>query len=497
MSNLVKRFSFIFILALLVNLLAPLTNAFAAGPATNLTIHKVTGSTETTATYDQLVNGTAPEGSQPISNISFTYWNVTKDQLETMKAAPGSYDTLAEVEALVGSKTGTTAKTAADGTTTVPSLAEGFYWFIEDETTAVKTANAVPFGLELPLTNEAGTGFITDLHVFPKNTLQDLPTIDKDVKTDGTKSASFNVGDEFNWIIQPSVPKGIDEYAKFTVSDTIASQLTFAGTDKVTVEVNGTALTAGTDYTVTYVDGKVVVDFTDAGRKALAAAGDAAKLNIFIPTVINDTAVMGLPITNNATINFDNGHGVTTEPGGTNPPVDVPEVPTTDVPKVYTGGKKFVKTDGSGENLQGAVFVIKNAEGKYLVQGSDLKVTWVDSKDDATKFTSAADGSFEVKGLSYGADGSDNAGSTDYQIEEVTAPAGYSLPTNPVTSFTVNSTSYYADPTAATLTDAAPQEVINKKTTLPMTGGMGTIIFTVIGLALMVAALVFFRRRQA
>ncbi len=495
MSKFTQRISLFLIITLLLSFVTPFAKVFAAGPATNLTIHKVTGSTEQAATYNQLVNGTAPEGSQPISNISFTYWKVTKEQLDALKADQTKYSKEDAVTAYVGTKLGTTAKTTADGKTTISDLAEGFYWFVEDYSSAVKTSNAVPFALELPITNEAGNGYITDLNVFPKNTLQELPTIDKDVKADGTKSASFNIGDSFNWIIQPSVPVGIEEYKKFTVTDTIDSKLTFAGTDKVSVEVNGTKLAAD-NYTVSNPDGKVVVDFTDAGRKALAAAGSNAKLNIFIPTVINDTAVMGQPIKNNATLTFDNGHGVTTEPGGQNPPVTPPTVPSTDTPIVYTGGKKFIKTNGSGTNLPGAVFVVKNAEGKYLVQDSKLVATWVDSKDTATKFTSETDGSFEVKGLAYGEDGSNNKGVTDYKIEEITAPEGYTLPTNPETPFTVNSTSYYADPTAAQLTDAAPQEVINKKTEIPNTGGIGTVIFTVVGLALMLLAFVLLRRRQ-
>jgi len=494
MSKFTQRISLFLVITLLLSFVTPFGKAFAASEKTNLIIHKVTGSSEGTATYDQLVNGTSPTGSQPISNISFTYWKVTKEQLAALKADQTKYSKEDAVTAYVGAKLGTTAKTTADGKTTISDLAEGFYWFVEDYSSAVKTSNAVPFALELPITNEAGNGYITDLNVFPKNTLQELPTIDKDVKTDGNKSASFAVGEEFNWIIQPSVPVGIEEYDMFKVTDTIDSKLTFAGADKVVVEINGTKLTPDTDYKVTTVDSKVIVEFTKAGLAKLKV--ENPKLNIFIPTVINDTAVMGLPIKNNATLSFDNGHGTTTEPGGTNPPVTPPTVPSTDTPIVYTGGKKFVKTNGSGTNLSGAVFVVKNAEGKYLVQDENLKATWVDSKDTATKFTSETDGSFEVKGLAYGEDGSNNKGATDYKIEEITAPAGYTLPTNPETPFTVNSTSYYADPTAAQLTDAAPQEVINKKTEIPNTGGIGTVIFTVVGLALMLLAFVLLRRRQ-
>lgn len=491
MSKFTQRLSIFLIVTLVLGLVLPVKASAATGKVTDLTIHKITGSEETTATYDQLVNGTAPAGSKPISNISFTYWKVTSEQLKQLKANPQNYDTLEKVRTLLSEPTGTTSKTAADGTTKVPNLAEGYYWFIEDKSTAIKDAKAVPFGLELPITNEAGTGYINDLHVFPKNTLQDLPTIDKDVKSDNTKSASFAVGESFNWIIQPSVPKGIEEYEKFEVTDTIDSRLTFQGTEKVKVTINGNVLSSG-DYTATYSNNKLVVSFTKAGLGKLNV--ENPKLEIFVPTMINDTAVMGLPISNDATLNFDNGHGVTTQPGTDTPP---PTVPPTDIPKVYTGGKKFVKTNGQGTNLGEAEFVIMNGAGDYLVQDGNLKVSWTKSENDATKFISSADGKFEVKGLAYGDDNANNTGATTYKIKEVKAPKGYSLPTNPVTEFTVNSTSYHADPSATVLADAAAQEIINKKTEIPNTGGIGTVIFTVIGIGLMALALVFFRRKQA
>ncbi|WP_414054784.1 SpaH/EbpB family LPXTG-anchored major pilin [Macrococcus equi] len=499
MSKITKRFSVIFVLALLMSILTPLTNAFAAAPTTNLTIHKITGDTERQATYGELSGTETPTGD-PISGISFSYWKVTPEQLATMKANISAYDTDAEVQAYVGSaKLGTTAKTAADGTVVVSNLAEGQYWFIEDPSTAVKTSNAVPFGLDLPITNQDGTGYITDLHVYPKNTLEDTPTIDKDVNTDGNKSSSFNVGDEFNWLIQPTIVKGIEEYKQYTVTDKIDTKLDFQGVDKVTVELNGAALTNATDYNVTYDAATRVakVDFTAAGLTKLGQAGTTGKVNIMIPTVINNTAIIGQPILNGATLNFDNGHGITTEPGGTTPP----EVPPTDIPKVYTGGKNFVKTDGASGTLQGAEFVIKNEAGEFLVQNATtLTATWTTDQSQATKFTSDAAGKFEVKGLSYGADGSNNTGSTDYFLVEVKAPAGYTIPTNPETTFTVNATSYYSDPTAITdataQATAAPQEIINKKTSIPNTGGMGTVLFTVVGLMMMSAAIIVYRKRQ-
>lgn len=492
MSKLTKRFSVLLVFALLFSIILPVTQASAAASDTNLTIHKITGDSEIEATYGHLTGTETPAGD-PISGISFTYWKVTPEQLATMKANMSAYDTEAEVQALAGAKLGTTAKTAADGTVKIPGLAEGQYWFIEDPSTAVKTSNAVPFGLDLPITNEAGDGYITDLHVYPKNTLEDTPVIDKDVKTDGNKSSSFNIGDEFNWLIQPTIVKGIDEYTQYSVTDKIDTKLDFQGVDKVTAELNGTELVKGTDYNVTYTDATrtVKVDFTTAGLVKLAAAGTTGKLNILMPTIINNTAVMGQPILNDATLDFDNGHNETGS---------VSVLPT-EIPKVYTGGKNFVKTDGGTGTLQGAEFVIKNAAGEYLTQdATTLKVTWTTDQAAAKKFTSDGSGKFEVKGLEYGTDGSNNTGATDYFLVETKAPAGYTIPTNPETKFTVNASSYYTDPTAVTdasqTATAAAQQIINKKTSIPNTGGMGTVLFTVIGLAMMGLAIVIYRKKQ-
>ena len=70
---------------------------------------------------------------------------------------------------------------------------------------------------------------------------------------------------------------------------------------------------------------------------------------------------------------------------------------------------------------------------------------------------------------------------------ETKAPAGYALPTNEF-SFEVDENSY-GDELGLT------QKILNTKITIPQTGGMGTVIFFVAGIALMGLAAYGLKRR--
>ncbi|CYV75280.1 isopeptide-forming domain-containing fimbrial protein [Streptococcus suis] len=205
---------------------------------------------------------------------------------------------------------------------------------------------------------------------------------------------------------------------------------------------------------------------------------------------------------------------------------------TPEDPKVITYGKRFVKTDDAAvkddaKKLTGAGFVVTNADGKFLAlkdtttqaeaikeyedaeeayvtavknnqtdnldtlkaardaayEAMNMQWEWVDAQDKAFTFVSSADGKFEVKGLKAG----------NYKLVETKAPDGYALLTTPI-EFVVGANSW----TTATDTPIeGHQRVENKKVTIPQTGGIGTVVFTVVGLSTMVFAFIAMKKRQA
>ena len=215
------------------------------------------------------------------------------------------------------------------------------------------------------------------------------------------------------------------------------------------------------------------------------------------------------------------------------------ETPTTIVPtppKVETYGKKFVKTNSEAdetiERLQGAQFIVKTSDDKYLglkdaktqktnkeaydkaqaeyieaveKKADDieakktardeafkkLKMQWdyVD-KDDAFVFTSNKDGQFEVMGLEQGT----------YTLVEIKAPAGYAVPSNPEKTFEVGpNTASTVGTNIDYVKDSKANDamrITNTKVTIPQTGGMGTVLFTIVGISLMAGAVVAMKRNR-
>lgn len=220
-------------------------------------------------------------------------------------------------------------------------------------------------------------------------------------------------------------------------------------------------------------------------------------------------------------------------------------------PKVVTYGAKFVKTNVEGERLSGAEFVVKNEDGNFLVEGTKATRTeyekaqeaFVDAvkaynakvkkgetptpeekanveklekardaawnatlqnmdgftakkKDDAgvLKLTSNELGQFEIAGLKPG----------KYTLVEVKAPKDY-VDADKATlefGFTIgkNGEQDLKDIDFGIDDDNQAdnaQKIVNKKVSIPQTGGIGSLIFIVAGVAIMTFAFVAYKRSEA
>ena len=168
--------------------------------------------------------------------------------------------------------------------------------------------------------------------------------------------------------------------------------------------------------------------------------------------------------------------------------------------------EKTDKTTLEGEeSVTGSIKALKKIrDEKYKALNTQWKwITADDAKDDtaqnevdkkwgkAFKFTSNSDGQFEVVGLEYG-DG--------YKAIEIKAPVGYVIPSNPEFAFSVAKSD--EDTNVDIMyekTDAKnnAKEIKNIKSDIPKTGGIGSLIFIVAGLAIMTGAFVAYKRSEA
>lgn len=302
-----------------------------------------------------------------------------------------------------------------------------------------------------------------DIEIRDKN---EVPQIEKSVDDD---DRTVEIGQVLSYTITGKVPstKGYTEFT-YQVTDTMTNGLTFNNDVKVTI--GGTDVTAAATITNNGNGFVASVNMTKYQDKI-----DAPVVITYTATV-NEKAIQSEKETNTAELKYSNDPADKNSFEESSVKVDVFSFNI--VINKYATGNESTK-------LEGAKFVLKNAESKYYKYDAATKaVTWVAAKADATEVSTDANGAARFDGLQAGT----------YSLEETAAPAGYNQLTKDITIvLDKNGTATIDGAASAPGADhSLTTGVANSTgTVLPETGGTGTVIFVALGALAVICAGVF------
>ena len=233
-----------------------------------------------------------------------------------------------------------------------------------------------------------------DIQIRDKN---EAPQIEKSVDD---ADRTVEIGQKLTYTITGKVPstKGYTEYT-YELTDTMSEGLTFNKDVKVTIgDEDVTTAAAITKNGNGFVASVNMMDYQGQIDKPVV---------ITYTATVNEKAIQRNEETNTATLKYSN------DPANKNSfkesSVEVEVFSFNIVINKYAAGNESTK-------LEGAKFVLKNAEGKYYNCDTATKaVTWVVGKADTTEVTTDVNGVARFDGLQAGT----------YKLEETAAPAGY------------------------------------------------------------------------
>lgn len=407
------------------------------------------------------------------------------------------------------------------------------YYLIVDSTTDGQTVY-----------NPAVLAITSDIEIKDKT---DVPTLEKKVqenKKDATGDtaygskfndvADYNIGDEVPFHLIGSVPD-MSQYETYTYKFTDTFDKGFDAVDTSNVKVylsndkkldlegesvdtDITSYFSGTNGSIQYTAateaqgetaGTLTVSTKDLKKAATYSKEQPQYVIVSYTAKLNANAKIGLPgNVNEAYLTYSNKPDQSGT--GDNNTNDTPH----DKVIVFTYGLDVTKVDSKNTEtkLKDAEFKLKNSDGKWATI-TDGKVTgWADTELQGSVLKSDESGKFKVEGLDDG----------EYTLKETKAPAGYNLPADgfsvTLTATTANNQAWDGTATKA-LTNLAVKVdqtdgtgdvttglgAITIKNTqgssLPSTGGMGTVLLYVAGIAVFVLAgatlVMALRRRNA
>ena len=466
----------------------------------------------------------------------------TSDALNSKLAAALAANATTVKNALEATvKNGGVAMTETDATghTSAGQMEQGLYLVVETRVPEMVTSTCNPFFVSLPMTTIDGSEWNYDLTVYPKNRTGN-PDLEKtvreaknstgkntgsltDIKDGYAHTASASIGDTVDYQIistLPTITSRASSLTEYTYVDTLSKGIRYNKND-VVIEFFKDA--GCTDKITTWDEssGKFAVAYDDAANTMAIRMSDTGLSEINeAATVYTDSVKRGysdctMRITYAATLTADAQMGDTDNPNEVE--LTWKRTNTTyfdtlkDCCHVYTYGIDILKQfSDNGGNLRNVKFRLHNdtddvfviadlKDGVYYAKGFAAK------KADATTFIPNSSGHIVVKGLE----------DDTYSLTETATDKGYVLLKDAIkiviktaengqcekcgaklltASATVNS----KDVTMADGNAIVPLTVVNNPGfDLPKTGGYGTWMFTIGGVALLgAAAFIVIRSRK-
>lgn len=374
----------------------------------------------------------------------------------------------------------------------------GYYVVVDTDTKAA--------ALTTPILQVVGPVTVASKSSVPTSDkkVQETTGIDTSKVNDGETAynvtANYEIGADVPFLLTGTVSKNLADYKtyKYAFVDELSKGFTFNAAS-VEVYVGKTKVEAD-KYKVTsesitdagdYKDGtRIRIDF--ANLKDVQGVTADSTITVRYTAKLNEKSEAGKPQPNKVHVEYsksasdDEG-----EPKGKTPEKEVYVF-------TYKVDSEKVDADKPETKLQGAEFRLVNADKTKAAIIADGKLTgWADNVNGGTTLAVPAGGQFSIEGLD---------ADVQYYLEETKAPTGYNLPTGDAkyTSIKLTATvktevgqkpavdvlklDQVADATPADGTFSTLQIKNSKGSTLPETGGIGTTIFTIVGVTAMVAA---------
>ena len=391
---------------------------------------------------------------------------------------------------------------AGSNALTIPEAKAGYYLFV-DTTDFSKDDSYHSYNSFLLMVTKGNW----NVPITPK---AEKPTVEKKVydNPDGTSTGGFGssadhaINEKFQFQLTATLPdstnRAYDYYDKYSVifHDTLSDGITYDKDDEldsVVIKSNGNTydITDSSKYTIDTTDLEsqnsfvVNIDVKACAKDAGFDLNDGATITVTYTAHLNDKAYVNTAGGSTSNIN----KVYLTYSNNPKDESSIGKTPESTPVYVYTyqlNNTKHQDTE-NGPALEGACFRLYSDEA--CTDQSEVQLYQKDGfyypiKDalgkEAVEMKSAANGTFNVKGLDAGT----------YYLKETKAPDGYSACKEiPVTIKADHSRNDQVNLEGSNLTN----DIVNIKAggiTLPSTGGIGTTIFYVVGGGLMVAAIV-------